>query len=60
MNVKTGMCKHQVRLPNQGGKFKLTAFTPKDKNVEVSGNNNNQHHPGNSKGRKDLILYRME
>lgn len=35
------MCKHQVRLPNQMGKFKLTAFTRKDKNVEASGNNNN-------------------
>lgn len=42
MNVKTGMCKHQVQLPNQMGKLKLAAFLPKDKHVEASANNNNQ------------------
>lgn len=60
MNVKTGMGKHQVRLPNQMGKLKLTAFTPKDNHVEASANSNNQYNPGDSKGRKDLILHRME
>lgn len=60
MNVKTGMCKHQVQLPNQMRKFKLTAFTHKDKNVEASGSKSNQYNPGNSTGREYLILYRME